>query len=232
MRTIIGKNKENHSMSQSFTLIEVLVVVAIIGILASLLLPVLGKARKKAQQAVCKSQLKQLYSAKYMFTDDNEGKLAASRGGAGHRQAWFWSVAPYLKIAREEGGGKLRLSMSTSTGVLKCPSNEIDGRYGTQHYWTGYAYPIYAGVLSQGPGIYEQVQIGSISSPVDAMLLGERNSYYFNPSGRRWEFNFGYYHLGRYNRLFADGHVGQGLQKQGFEGEPYYWYEWSFGQGQ
>ena len=63
---------KQHSISRqkSFTLIELLVVVAIIGILASLLLPILGKARKKALQASCLSKIKQYSIASLMYADD------------------------------------------------------------------------------------------------------------------------------------------------------------------
>ena len=59
-------------MKQNFTLIELLVVIAIIGILASLLLPVLGNARKSARKTVCISQHKQIGTALYAYPDDND----------------------------------------------------------------------------------------------------------------------------------------------------------------
>ncbi|MDD7983963.1 prepilin-type N-terminal cleavage/methylation domain-containing protein [Lentisphaera marina] len=56
---------------KNFTLIEVLVVVAIIGILASLLLPSLSKARGNAQRSVCVNNLKNISTAILMYPDDN-----------------------------------------------------------------------------------------------------------------------------------------------------------------
>lgn len=54
-----------------FTLIELLVVIAIIGILASMLLPSLSEARKKARIAVEVNNRKQLYAATIMYSDNN-----------------------------------------------------------------------------------------------------------------------------------------------------------------
>ncbi|MCH2208544.1 MAG: prepilin-type N-terminal cleavage/methylation domain-containing protein [Lentisphaerales bacterium] len=58
-----------------FTLMELLIVISIIGILASLLLPSLSKAREKSKTAVCLSNLKQSYFATNVFTLENKGKL-------------------------------------------------------------------------------------------------------------------------------------------------------------
>ena len=56
----------------AFSLIELLVVIAIVALLASLLLPVLSKARGGSQAALCRSNLKQLALACAIYVSDNQ----------------------------------------------------------------------------------------------------------------------------------------------------------------
>ncbi|MBC7289632.1 MAG: DUF1559 domain-containing protein [Armatimonadetes bacterium] len=87
-------------MKKGFTLIELLVVIAIIAILAAILFPVFARAREKARQASCQSNLKQWGLAFAMYAQDYDERLPRGWNRASDSSwtcAWFDALQPYAK---------------------------------------------------------------------------------------------------------------------------------------
>ena len=90
-------------MRKGFTLIELLVVIAIIAILAAILFPVFARAREKARQTSCLSNLKQLGLAFAMYIQDYDERWPImywdSSNSCWQPQGIYWGgeIAPYVK---------------------------------------------------------------------------------------------------------------------------------------
>lgn len=86
-------------MRRGFTLIELLVVIAIIAILAAILFPVFARAREKARQSSCSSNVKQIMTAWKMYSTDYDGQFTHHIYGTTTAVAYYWyyPMAPYIK---------------------------------------------------------------------------------------------------------------------------------------
>jgi len=141
---------------RGFTLIELLVVIAIIAILAAILFPVFAKAREKARQTSCLSNIKQISLGILQYAQDYDERI--SRCGTLTPRSYWWSyVQPYLK----------------NTQVLVCPSRSGGNFPGyaqnsTISYWG--EVPPSATYPGAGKGL------GEIVSPAQTILIAESDA--------------------------------------------------------
>ena len=68
----------------AFTLVELLVVIGIIGLLVSILLPALNRARESANRVKCMSNMKQLMTAALLFANEHKGALPGGESDRGN----------------------------------------------------------------------------------------------------------------------------------------------------
>ena len=199
--------------SQGFTLIELLVVIAIIAIIAAILFPVFAKARDKARQIACVSNMKQLGLAIMQYTQDSDETLPPRTNT--DSGCWKNYIQPYIK----------------SADAFICPSNQESQE--TDFDGSGIP-PSFAANTDQNcgdaidhpfldtGGTVQTVSISALTQPASTIGLVEdtgpttdfrvtsASGYWSSPPGA-----FGFFngllmfagHSGMANFAFMDGHV-------------------------
>lgn len=108
-----------------FTLVELLVVIAIISILASILLPVLQKARAAAYTIKCMNNLKQVASLGLQYADDWEGVLPHNGGNPPTPPG---TSGRYWKLSKTDWDQKDGLKADDQPELFKCPQAQTSAR--------------------------------------------------------------------------------------------------------
>ncbi|WPJ96316.1 prepilin-type N-terminal cleavage/methylation domain-containing protein [Coraliomargarita algicola] len=96
----------------AFTLIELLAVLAVIGILAAILIPAIGNVRERAQETKCSSNLRQLALASVAYASDHKGNFPSLYSDVPGEIVWIDQIAPYV-------GGE---DQKRIIEVINCPS--------------------------------------------------------------------------------------------------------------
>jgi prepilin-type N-terminal cleavage/methylation domain-containing protein len=210
-----GRTGPIHIKSEAkyaFTLVELLVVVAIIAILAALLLPALHRVKAKATRTVCLNNLKQINLGVRLYADDHNSSLPVSTNGA---PPLVWSS--YQNSIRSYVG--LHRTPSPQDTLFACPADTFYYDYEDRisqplHHQSQYglsSYAFNAGNFPRGeppiypwPGIAGR-KLNSIRNPVKTVLVAELPAllpYSWHDRGPA-----GHYNNAPDNLSFVDGHV-------------------------
>ncbi len=150
---------------RGFTLIELLVVIAIIAILAAILFPVFARAREKARQTSCTSNLKQIALAMLMYVQDYDERFSpyeVRHGDTLRRTAAAYdTIHPYVNNEQ----------------VFICPSGEYTytGHSDTRSLWPS------------GTGVYRETMLASYAAVLQGSSTAPERPYptAFTTTGRK-----------------------------------------------
>ena len=214
---------------KKFTLLELLIVISIIGILASFLLPSLSKARAKAVDVVCKSNLKQNFIATELYTSSNNGNMIvlsrAAQNDWSNWKGWAFHLAEsgLLEISDQPVYLCPKAKNSWTEPVLPWHKEfvAVALSYGINWRGTFQNQDFVDGAWSQGSsnnGFSEYLMTAKFSTPDEVMYIIDtkygvpdyqnQKSMIMNNNaswnGRVWTIHNP---TKRANTLFVDGHV-------------------------
>jgi len=188
---------KQHNLRCGFTLIELLVVIAIIAILAALLLPVLSAAKKRAGQAVCVNNLKQLGLGMKIYVEDNTDTfpgIASQHSGFNPADWIYWRTNAAL-YPQFEKSPILTAIPGTQKPSLRCPLDNSDadrlaqaaseapndGPYLFSYSFTGYGCGTYPD-LEPDPNV--NLGMSSVFNGPDGQPHLFKESSVHNPAGK------------------------------------------------
>jgi prepilin-type N-terminal cleavage/methylation domain-containing protein/prepilin-type processing-associated H-X9-DG protein len=208
---------------EGFTLVELLVVIALIAILAALLLPVLSRSKESAKSTKCISNLRQFGLSAQMYWNDNDGQTFAYGGIAANNGDLYWfgwiGSGPEETRAFDPTQGALYPYMGA--GVDLCPSFD----YSSAQFKLKASVPTcdYGCNLSLSPLGLPPVNLKDICQPSALALLAdaaqvntfEAPASVTHPMFEEWyyinqdldEANGQFRHDQRANAVFCDGHL-------------------------
>jgi prepilin-type N-terminal cleavage/methylation domain-containing protein len=133
MRTPVSLQKQRlQRPPRGFTLVELLVVVAIIAVLVAILLPSLSKARDRARRTSCGVNLRSLAQAELTYASTNADTFtAAAAGNSPHDEDWVWWQTNRIANVSQHGLGPymnlttVNIQGMTSCKFLFCPNDTL-----------------------------------------------------------------------------------------------------------
>jgi prepilin-type N-terminal cleavage/methylation domain-containing protein/prepilin-type processing-associated H-X9-DG protein len=196
------KARSTHS-ERAFTLIELLVVISVIGILASLLLPALSSALKKARAMQCLSNLRQIGQASWMYSETSDDQLpfAWYNNPDPKLNSFYALLMPELYSQPFDGYGDFQIR------VFACPTRLAEPLLGDNPMRVSYGMNAFNSIEFPDPKTRKLNQAQAANAAVKVLLADVDHKHNHPPLVNLQASRLGYKHNGKANLVFFDGHV-------------------------